>query len=177
MNLPLFSKKNIFNYFSLIDKTLHLTRGEKDWKMDDIDTSSQYSWNPFSKPNIDDMLNNSHFTQNLNQHITDEPEVIHGKLHSETNLPEISVAHINSDVDSREQKYPKPVVTGQQKWVISIAVGLLAGIIFSPIFSKMISGISEKFRGPSLHDGDGSNVIGLVINVIIFIIFFRLLLG
>ena len=145
--------------------------------MEDTDISSEHSWNPFSKSNMDDMLNNSHFTQNLNQHTTDEPEVIYGKLHRETDLPETSLPQTDTHIDAKEQKYPKPVVTGQQKWVISIAVGLLAGIIFSSVFSKMISGISEKFHGPSLYDGDGSSVIGLVINVIIFIILFRFLLG
>lgn len=65
----------------------------------------------------------------------------------------------------------------KMKWFIAIITGLLAGIIFSPIFLSMLSSASRHMRGPYLIKGSGATLLGLICQTIIFILLFRILLG
>lgn len=78
----------------------------------------------------------------------------------------------SKDVQSCKQYIPP---NGAQKWWAAILIGLLAGIIFSPIAYDVTSGASTYFKGPRTGSGN-SNFLGLVVHTLIFIVIIRVLL-
>lgn len=66
--------------------------------------------------------------------------------------------------------------TNGQKWTAAILIGLMAGIIYSPVAYKTTSAITTRLGGMATTEGPGANLVGLLLHTLIFIILVRLIL-
>lgn len=67
-----------------------------------------------------------------------------------------------------QQKYE---LTNSQKWWISVAVGLLAALIFSPF----VFGVTNSIFGHTYNCG-GATPWGIILHTIVFILLLRLIM-
>lgn len=82
-----------------------------------------------------------------------------------------------NDVTNNDSDTLIQAPTSQQKWWASVLVGFIFFIIASAIFMQPFQYISDKLSGPTLYQGSGHTIIGLIVATIIFILIIRLILG
>lgn len=62
-----------------------------------------------------------------------------------------------------------------RKWILSIIIGLIAVLIFSPLILRLTNSISQSVRGPATTTTGGITWWGLLLHFVVFVLLVRLL--
>lgn len=68
-------------------------------------------------------------------------------------------------------------LSGGQKWGIAVAGGVLFGILSLPLVYGGTNSIAKQLKLPNTFNPGGPTMTGIIVNVIIFIILFRIILA
>jgi hypothetical protein len=66
--------------------------------------------------------------------------------------------------------------TSAQKWWVAIVLGMIFGLISSPLAYYLTSNIFISLGGMSMVNGPGPNLVGLLVHTILYICIIRLIL-